>query len=211
MGCERLPITDIYLGGLGIGVSAFEDCAMLQNIHLHGNSANVFCLRRNTFRGCTSLKAVILPQQVRIIEESAFQNCSKSCFINYEGDDFWFLGADALGNCQCVRWGLICNYEKQEAPLSDLLKTFSIDRDSFLRTLDTICKSRGYYYDYLGAYGDRWAKEDASLAMDIIRGKCSFPERLKLTSSSMGDDYCEPYDGPVFMDELGQRHPSEGY
>ena len=153
MGCERLQITDIYLGGLGIGVSAFEDCAMLQNIHLHGNSAKAFSLRRNTFKGCSSLKAVVLPQQVRIIEESAFQNCSSSCFINYEGDDFWFLGADALGNCQCIRWGLICDYEKQEAPLSDLLKTFSIDRDSFLRTLDTICKSRGYYYDYLGAYG----------------------------------------------------------
>jgi len=85
-GCTSLTDVTILEGKIRIGEGVFEDCTSLEHIsfpkvmsgvkikfHYHTSHC---IIRARTFKGCTSLKSVVLPKAVTEITASSFEGCT---------------------------------------------------------------------------------------------------------------------------------------
>lgn len=61
---------NVYVNGSWYG--AFQNCVNLQEIKIRSSAS---LISKNSFAGCSSLKSVMIPNTVKVIESGAFQNC----------------------------------------------------------------------------------------------------------------------------------------
>ena len=164
-GCVGLESVDICCcGKASIGPSAFQGCTALKCVELKDCSPNkvkeeqeVSILGAKCFYGCESLKSVLLPSMVKIVEREAFSGTyGRIPRIHHDGDVFWFEGFDALVWCEVHHWnwGRIVRYgDNEEMPLSSLLEKLDIPRakyielalkhgDSFKKIIEIILRKR---------------------------------------------------------------------
>lgn len=139
---HNLKFTDVYLG------SSFENCTSLEIAYFYDTCA-FGELPESFFRGCTSLRVVRLPANIRSIREYAFYNCSKlegfslgdnlqyiyqSAFYNAFDEtidtsitipeSIVFIGSSAFGSC-----GLSEVYMLGSMSYDDFVKTNNVGID----------------------------------------------------------------------------------
>lgn len=85
-----------------IGEYAFGDCFNVDNIDI-SSAINMYQLSKGCFEGCTSLRYVYLPPQMKTIGELAFQSCSSLYQVVLPRDGMEMtLGDDAFYNCSAL-------------------------------------------------------------------------------------------------------------
>lgn len=160
-GLESVALS--YCGKITIMNNAFRGCTALNRVELKDISPNkakdeqeVSILKAKCFYGCESLKSVLLPAMVKIVEREAFSGKYGHIRIHHDGDVFWFEGFGALRWCKVYHWnwGRIVRYDdNEEMPLSSLLEKLDIPRakyielalkhgDSFKKIIEIILRKR---------------------------------------------------------------------
>lgn len=86
-GSRRVPLFILIIMSVAGLIAFFATTGNSAPVHAQGSfipeSVNV--LGQKSFYGCTSLEAVSISGQVRIIREDAFDNCSNLSYIFYDG------------------------------------------------------------------------------------------------------------------------------
>lgn len=84
---------DIYEYG------AFQDCSSLATVTFIGNNLEV--IGKQTFKGCTALKGISLPNSVNVIGKGAFQNCTQLRSITIP-DKLTYIAQATFRNCSSL-------------------------------------------------------------------------------------------------------------
>ncbi len=83
-----------------INDNSFEGCTTLE--HIDFSLAPIAALYEEAFKNCTSLKSILLPDSITLIEQGAFYGCSSLLEINLP-NELTELGKDAIVNCTSLK------------------------------------------------------------------------------------------------------------
>lgn len=99
------PKISIPAGVKIIGDTAFKNCDKLEEIEI---GTEVEVLKREAFRGCKSLKSVVLPENVRKIGASVFRDCISMTSLTVKCAEME-LGERAFENCATLSQINLCD------------------------------------------------------------------------------------------------------
>lgn len=86
-GCSLLTSLDLNVSKItAMGSNTFLNCAALTTAYIPTNAAYTEILT-STFEGATSLTSVTIPENVTLLGQKAFKNCSKLTTITIEGTE----------------------------------------------------------------------------------------------------------------------------
>ena len=100
--CKSLTAVNLPVSVTNIGSYAFKDCINLQNVTADANGL-LTGIPQYAFSGCTNLQTIILPKDIKCIDDHAFYNCKNLTSINIpagvsEIGDWAFYGCKGLQN-----------------------------------------------------------------------------------------------------------------
>jgi len=202
-GCSHL--VEVYVecnDGITIREESFAECTALTSVVIVDTSKPVGARERsraavkkpsriesNCFRGCCGLRKIVLPASIKILCNDVFNDCVKLSFVQIEGDELWFEGANSLGKAELLAWGAESHYNNEVAPLGEMLQRFGIERERYIESCE------------------KYPEERFCVRMDVLTGRRrSFPRH----NDSVCDDYWDDFD-MASPEEMGQQYPSEGY
>lgn len=95
---NNIQYEDKFYDVIKIGYAAFKDCNKLSSIKI-GN--NVKEIEQNAFENCVSLNTLNIPDEIKIIRKSAFKGCSTLSNVTI-GKSVEKIEADAFTDCICL-------------------------------------------------------------------------------------------------------------
>ena len=76
-GCTRLAAVNVNVTSISVGANAFEYCSALTDNVVNEMLKKMTSIATYTFRGCTELTHIIIPNSITSIAQYAFSGCSK--------------------------------------------------------------------------------------------------------------------------------------
>lgn len=132
-----------------IGYNAFADCTSLKTVKFPTISNSGISFGLGTFRSCSELSEINLPEGIETISESMFSNCSKLKSIHIPasvteigGNAFAWSGIESIdlpSSINKIKYGTFCSCPLEHITIPPTVKTiedFAFDTCGFLEAIE---------------------------------------------------------------------------